>query len=86
MLIMDYWLIARVRNWVVRVRENLLISFFRSAWTGEGEWKNNSQFTEPNYPISDSANRGGVHLTTLCGRHMWVVPWGPVAAGAAGAS
>ena len=46
--------IGRVRNWVVRVRENLLISLFRSAWTGEGERKNNSKFTDPNHPISDS--------------------------------
>ena len=45
---------SRVRNWVVRVREILLILFFRSAWTGEGERKNNSKFTDPNYPISDS--------------------------------
>ena len=49
------WFLSRVRNWVVRVREILLISFFRSAWTGEGERKNNSKFTDPNYPISDSA-------------------------------
>ena len=44
----------RVQNWVVRVGEILLISFFRSAWTGEGDQKNNSKFTDPNYPISDT--------------------------------
>ena len=47
---------SRVRKWVVRVREILLICFFRSAWTVEGERKNNSKFTDPNYPISDSGN------------------------------
>ena len=48
--------ITRVRNWVVRVGENLLISLFHSAWAGEGERKNRSKFTDPNHPISDSAN------------------------------
>ena len=48
------WTMDRVRNWVVRVREILLISFFRSAWTEEGERKNDSKFTDPNYPISNS--------------------------------
>ena len=47
--------LCRVRNWVVRVRENLYTSFFRSAWTGEGELKNKSKFTDPNYPISEPA-------------------------------
>ena len=27
-----------------------------TAWAGEGERKNNSKFTDPNYPISDSGN------------------------------
>ena len=48
-------MITRVRNWYVRVRENMLISFFCSAWMGEGEQKNNSKFTDPNYPISEYA-------------------------------
>ena len=48
-------LMCRVRNREVRVRENLLISFFHSAWTGEGQRKNNSKFTDPNHPTSDSA-------------------------------
>ena len=43
----------RVRNWYVRVGENLLITFFRSVWTGEGVRKRNSKFTDPNYPISE---------------------------------
>ena len=50
------WMIIRVRNGGVRVGENLLISLFHSAWTGEGERKNNSKFTDPNPPISDSDN------------------------------
>ena len=50
----------RVQNWYVRVRENLLISFFRSAWTGEGERKNNSKFTDPNHPISDSGHKRNI--------------------------
>ena len=45
-----FCMIYRVRNWGVRVRENLLISFFCSAWTGEGERNNNSKFTDPNPP------------------------------------
>ena len=48
------FIMYRVRNGVVRVRENLFTSFFRSAWTGDGERKNNSKFTDPNYPILDS--------------------------------
>ena len=50
-------LVTRVRTRVVRVRENLLISFFCCTWTGEGERKNNSKFrfTDPNHPILDSA-------------------------------
>ena len=47
---------SRVRNRGVRVGDNLLMSLFHSAWAGEGERKNNSKFTDPNYPISDSAN------------------------------
>ena len=46
-------MITRVRNWYVRVHANLLIAFFHSAWTGEADWKNNSKFTDPNYPISE---------------------------------
>ena len=42
------WAISRVRNWGVRVCEILLISFFRSAWTLEGEQNNNSKLTDPN--------------------------------------
>ena len=38
----------RVQNWDVKARENVLISFFRSAWTGEGKRKNNSKFTDSN--------------------------------------
>ena len=45
--------ITRVRNWGIRVCENLFISFFRSAWTGEGERKNDSKFTDFNAPISE---------------------------------
>ena len=48
--------ISRVRNWYVGVCEKLLILFFRSAWTGEGERKNNSKFTNLNFLISDSAH------------------------------
>ena len=70
---------------MVRVRENLLISFFRSAWTGEGEQKNNSKFTDPNHPILDSVNKGGClkiwarggggqRIRKLCGRHMYKAP------------
>ena len=44
----------RVPNWGVRVRENLQIFFFQSAWTGEGGRKNNSKFTDPNPAISNS--------------------------------
>ena len=47
---------TRVRNWGVRVCEILLISFFLCAWTGEVKRKNNSKFTDPNYPISDSGS------------------------------
>ena len=48
---------------MVRVCENLLISFFRSAWTGEGERKNNSKFTDPNHPISDSGINSSSHMS-----------------------
>ena len=40
----------------VRVRENLLISSFHSAWAGEGEWKKKQQIHGPYPPISDSEN------------------------------
>ena len=62
------WVIVRVRNRVVRVCENLLISLFRSAWTGEGERENNSKFTDPNHPISDSGDTV-VIFSLLC--HRW---------------
>ena len=60
-----FHLLTRVRNRGVRVGENLLISFslFHSEWAGEGERKNNSKFTDPNPPISDSAsNPAGVRV------------------------
>ena len=56
------WRITRVRKRVVRVRENMLISFFRSARIEEGERKNNIKFTDPNYPISDSADNTNLGL------------------------
>ena len=49
--------INRVRNWGVKVRENLLIFFIHFAWPGEGGRKNNNKFTDFNTPISDSARQ-----------------------------
>ena len=49
-------LMSRVRNWVVRVREFAVVFPFTFPCPGRAEEWNQQNFTNPNYPISDSAD------------------------------
>lgn len=62
------------QNWYVRLRENLLISFFHSAWTRKGEWKNGSKFTNLHDPISEYGYIGRYppHQPDTLGLLIWL--------------